>query len=210
MSDTTHPLVTIQNSIKMKYNSKNVDQEFELSISLPLNYNKTEKTYPVLYLLDSNYHFTTTTGIVKFLNEFGSENNLHIPEMIIIGIGYPAEGPDIITYRSRDYTPVEDTENYKKRFKTYGVDLDYQPNSGGAPEFLKFITDELMPYIEENYRVDKKDKTIAGHSYGGLFPSYVLFTKPDTFNKYILLSPSCWYNQEIIFKYEEEYSRNHN
>jgi len=209
MTDSKHPPVTIPNSREVKIRSKNVDQEFKISISLPPSYNKTENKYPVLYLLDSNYHFIFTTGIVKFLNEFGSWNNLHVPEMIIVGIGYPAEGPDILTFRSRDYTPVEDNDFYKSAFEPVGCDPNFRPNSGGAPEFLTFITQELMPYIEEDYRVDTNDKTIAGHSYGGLFPSYVLFHKPDTFNKYILSSPSLWYKQGILFQYEEEYSRNH-
>ncbi len=66
-----------------------------------------------------------------------------------------------------------------------------------------------MPYMESNYRVDIEDNTIAGHSYGGLFPSYVLFNKPETFDRYVLLSPSLWYMQGIVFEYEEEYSKSH-
>ena len=102
MNDTEHPPFTIQNTNVVKIKSKNVDQEFELSISLPPSYSKTDNNYPVLYLLDSNYQFVTVTGVVKFLNELGSWNNIHVPEMIIVGIGYPAKGPDVLTYRSRD------------------------------------------------------------------------------------------------------------
>ena len=209
MRDSECPPVTIPNTRKEKIKSQNVDQEYELSIALPPSYEKTEDNYPILYLLDSNYFFTIIASVVDFLNVFGPWDKLHVPEMIIVGIGYPSKGPALLTYRSRDYTPVDDTEFYIQSFESAGVDINFQPNSGGAPEFLKFITEELMPYIEGKYRVDIGDKTIAGHSYGGLFPSYVLFTKPSTFNRYILSSPSLWYKDEIMFDYEEEYSKNH-
>ena len=76
----------------------------------------------------------------------------------------------------------------KKYFATAGVDVDYQPNPGKAPEFLNFIANELLPYVEENYRADPSDRAIAGHSYGGLFPSYVLFKQPEIFRRYVLSS----------------------
>ena len=209
MNSNEHPSFIIPNTKVVKIQSKNVEQEFEISISLPPSYKQTNNKYPTLYLLDSNYSFIAVTGIVKFLNELGSWNNIHVPEMIIVGIGYPAEGADILTYRSRDYTPVEDKEFFKMYFEPAGCDPDFHPNSGGAPQFLRFIREELMPYIESNYRADLKDKTIAGHSYGGLFPSYVLFNQTDTFNRYVLLSPSFWYNHGIVFRYEEEYSKKH-
>ena len=132
MTDSIPPPVAIPNSRKVKLQSKNVDQEYELSIALPPSYDKSDRKYPVLYLLDSDYFFITIASIIDFLYTFGPWNNLHIPEMIIVGIGYPATGPEIITYRSRDYTPVDDTEFYKKYFATAGVDLDYKPNSGKA------------------------------------------------------------------------------
>jgi len=208
MVDSKHPPATIPNSEVVKIRSRYVDQEFEISISLPPSYSKT-KNYPVLYLLDSNWFFTIVTGIVKHLNTFGFWDKIRLPDMIIVGIGYPAEGTDAITFRSRDYTPVEDNEFFQKMLVPGGADPNFRPNSGGAPEFLQFISEELMPYIESNYRVDLNDKTIAGHSYGGLFPSYVLFTKPDMFDRYVICSPSLWYKDGVVFDYEEEYSKKH-
>jgi predicted alpha/beta superfamily hydrolase len=53
------------------------------------------------------------------------------------------------------------------------------------------------------------DRTIAGVSLGGLFPLYVLFYAPETFNRYIAVSPSLWWNDRVILEYEEEFADKH-
>jgi hypothetical protein len=40
---------------------------------------------------------------------------------------------------------------------------------------------------------------------GGLFATYVLFTKPTLFDNYIISSPSIWWDKDIILKQEERY-----
>jgi predicted alpha/beta superfamily hydrolase len=50
------------------------------------------------------------------------------------------------------------------------------------------------------------DRTIAGASYGGLFPLYVLFHAPQTFNRYIAVSPALWWNERVIFEHEETFA----
>jgi predicted alpha/beta superfamily hydrolase len=81
--------------------------------------------------------------------------------------------------------------------------------SGGASMFLKFICDELIPFIESNYRVDSQDRAILGYSHGGLFTLYVLFHSPGTFQRYFAGSPSIWWDNTILFKYENEYASTH-
>ncbi len=66
-----------------------------------------------------------------------------------------------------------------------------------------------MPFINNNYRTIPEDRTIVGHSIGGFFGCYVLFKHPALFNRYIIVSPSLWYSDEVIFQYEKEYANNH-
>ena len=47
------------------------------------------------------------------------------------------------------------------------------------------------------------ERTIEGYSIGGLFALYTLFTKPETFNRYIVGSPYLLWNNSSIFSYEE-------
>ncbi len=63
---------------------------------------------------------------------------------------------------------------------------------------------ELIPYVNRAYRVDPDDKTIMGLSFSGLFPTYLLFTETDLFEHYVIVSPSLWWDDGVIFCYEEE------
>ena len=108
--------------------SKIQDEEREILIQLPLHYeiNK-ELNYPVLYLLDGPDNINHTSGTLDFLA--GNDN---APELIIVAIKN--------TNRSRDLTPTVDKE------------VSY-PNGGGE-KFLDFIEQELIPYINTNYRTE--------------------------------------------------------
>jgi predicted alpha/beta superfamily hydrolase len=81
--------------------------------------------------------------------------------------------------------------------------------SGGAAKFLGFIRDELMPFIDAKYPTNPKDRAYWGDSLGGLFGCFVLFTRPDTFNRYIIGSPSIWWAGEDVLKLAEEYGKTH-
>ena len=86
---------------------------------------------------------------------------------------------------------------------------DIVSKSGGAAKFLDFIRDELIPYVESNYRVKQNDRALIGYSYSGLFTLYTLFNSPETFQKYYAGSPSIWWDNKVIFKYENEYADKH-
>ncbi len=46
-----------------------------------------------------------------------------------------------------------------------------------------------------------------GHSYGGLFTLYALFTHADMFDTYVAISPSIWWNSKYIETEEEQFRR---
>jgi len=77
--------------------------------------------------------------------------------------------------------------------------------SGGAKEFLSFIRDELVPFVDKNYNTIQGDRGYFGDSLGGLFGLYTLFHEPDTFSRYIIGSPSIWYDDTVSFKYAEKF-----
>ena len=71
---------------------------------------------------------------------------------------------------------------------------------------MYFIKDELMPKMEMDFGADssRKSKTILGHSFGGLLGAYAFAKFNDVFGNYLMLSPSLWYDNEIVLKYEKE------
>ncbi len=194
---STHDAVTIPGTEVRLLKSSYVDQEFRLSIALPLGYAAgTEERYPVLYLLDGDFAFPLAVSTIRGL-QLGQE----APQMIIVGIGYPTDSlGDWFVRRTRDYTPT-DGENLGERIREAFPGLPEKIPGGGAAAFLRFIRDELMPFIHENYRADPDDRAFMGDSLGGLFGLYTLFHHPDTFGRYIVGSPSIWWDGAVTFEY---------
>ncbi len=178
---------SIYNTEVKKYKSVEVEDDFYIYISLPRSYETTDKSYPVLYILDGDMAYGMAASIARYLQFGGS-----IPELIIVGIGYGTLKKEEGNMRQRDYSPT---------VKTGKEDI-----TGGAPNFLNFLTDELFPHIDSTYRTEKNDKTVFGYSMAGLFGLYTLFNKPESFNRYIVGSPYLLWDNEVIFSEEESAS----
>lgn len=198
------------NTELFKIHSEITGNDFLIYVQLPMSYKlDPNKNYPVWYNTDANRGFPLIANASTFLSFPSGE----IPEMIVIGIGYLIKNMgDWAAFRVRDLTPVNDPETDQ-----YWTDLltemtkgkDIVVKSGGADNFLEFIVQELIPYVESNYRVQPDNRTLGGYSYGGLFTLYALFHHPESFNNYFAGSPSLHYNQEIIFSYEAQFAEMH-
>jgi predicted alpha/beta superfamily hydrolase len=185
----SYPEVSIPGSQIKKFTSSIVSgQEYVLQISLPAGYANSNKKYPVVYLMDSQWDFPLVTALYgqQYYDGF-------IPEMIIVGITWGGDHPNPDSLRARDYTPTTEQR---------------LPQSGGASAFLSVIKDEIFPLVESNYRIDTNDKTLIGCSLGGLFTMYTLFTHPEMFNRYIAASPAFMWDNNVLYKYEEQYHTN--
>lgn len=58
----------------------------------------------------------------------------------------------------------------------------------GADKFLDFLTTELIPVAEKDYKITTR--ILYGHSFGGGFTIYTLINRPNYFNYYIASSPT--------------------
>jgi tetratricopeptide (TPR) repeat protein len=128
-----------------------------------------------------------TASTIDFLVQNG-----RIPDLIVVGVTN--------TDRTRDLTPAKSTD------KTPAGELRF-PTSGGADNFLKFFETELIPQIEEQYRVQPY-RIFAGHSLGGLFAIHAMISKPGLFNSYIAVSPSLQWEHDEALKRAEAYLKN--
>ena len=155
--------------------SKEINETRILNIYLPEGYNPKDTTkYPVIYLLDgsADEDFIHIVGLVQF-------NSLEwikqVPKSIVVGIA--------TVDRRRDFTfPTTITE-----------DKEAYPTTGHSNKFISFVEKELQPYIQTNYKINSS-KTIIGQSLGGLLATEILLKKPTLFNKYIIISPSLWWD----------------
>src|SRR6185503_3585110 len=152
--------------------------------------------------LDADYSFALTRNVVQHFSDRGK-----LPEMILVAIAYPGAADDMEVYyanRKRDYTPSSASLNVALRRSTAQGDVDGRSGQGGGAEmFRSFVADQVVPYMESHFPVSH-DRTFIGHSYGGLFCTYVMLTEPDLFNRYVIVSPSLWFENGLMLKVEAE------
>lgn len=145
---------------------------------------------PVIVALDGDYAFPVLQAVVRHYLDRGE-----IAPTAVVGISYPGADTDLIRYRearSRDYTP-----SYRL---SGGYGEAFQAESGNAAQFRDVLLDELLPQLAARYPLDLAQASYVGHSYGGLFGVYLLATRPQAFARYVIVSPSLWYDDGIAFR----------
>jgi len=165
----------------LEINSSELAEKRTLNIYLPAGYSRSDSSrYPVIYLLDgsADEDFIHVAGLVQF-NNFPWINR--IPESIVVGIAN--------INRKRDFTYPSSIEEDKKQF----------PVTGNSDKFIAFIEKELQPFIAKEYKVNDS-KMIIGQSLGGLLATEILLKKPKLFNKYMIISPSLWWDNGSLLK----------
>src|SRR5690606_6635532 len=132
--------------------SKVLNEQRKLQVVFPEGYdaNSTDK-YDVIYVVDGEWN----TDMVSQIHEYTAHWKF-MPKNIIVGVeNIYLDG---VNHRDRDFTPTHN---------------DVQSLSGKAANFLKFLKDELIPYINKSYPVTGEN-TLFGHSHGGTFTIYAL------------------------------------
>lgn len=189
------PMVQIKNTEVVILQSEFVkDMVYHIHVALPEDYNQSRKDYPVVYYTDAFYWGGIVIETYRLLR---SSND--IPPMILVGISYDLNEDNHFALRARDFTPtyipVENLPEWLQPFTQL---------SGGADNFLRFFEKELIPTIEDKYRINSSERGLMGYSYGGLFNTYVLFKKPHLFQKHLIGAPALFWNDYYVLKEEEK------
>lgn len=181
--------------------SSRTGRPYQISVAVPRGYASSSRSYPVLYALDANGEF----GLVVETARLMQLEDL-IPELVIVGIGYPVGHYfDAVGKRAFDLTVAED-RTWRWPPPNAPPGLPPLDGTGGAPGFLSFLTEELMPTIEGEYRIDSQDRALFGHSFGGLFTFYALLHSQGKLHRYIASSPALWWANRISFKHEAAFA----
>ena len=160
--------------------------------------------YPVIYVLDGKLNFASVHAQVQILSAMRQ-----MPPAFVVGVSYAGDEnffeKDVFR-RQGDLTPSAGGQveaDMSAMNGAVGVTL------GGAAAFLAFLCDELKPAIEGPYPASRTDTTLLGNSLGGLFPSWVLFHEPTLFQRYVIVSPSWWWNDYEFWAWEAAYAAAH-
>jgi uncharacterized protein len=138
----------------------------------------------VVYLSDANGHFGSAVDTLWGLVRAG-----RVPPTLIIGLGYQAARLRADSaVRMRDLIP---------------------PAPGSASPFLYFLESEVKQWVRDRFRVNSARTTYFGHSLGGLLGAHALLTSPASFDRYVLSSPSLWWEDYRMLAREEAWAAAH-
>jgi predicted alpha/beta superfamily hydrolase len=151
--------------------------------------------YPVVYVTDGDLTFLIAADTQMMLSQVKETR-----PAIIVGVGYGKGVDAAVRTRFADLTPFPPDA-------ATAAALEANPSFKGlvygeAEGFYRFLTEELRPQIEADYKTDRSDNILWGHSFGGLFGLHVLFNHPDAFGTYLIGSPSIIWGDHAILKEE--------
>jgi uncharacterized protein len=154
--------------------------------------------YPVIVMADGNTSFPPAATLAGMMALQGGKPAL------VVGVGYPADD-DFAPFRerNRDLTPPTPLAGIRP---IPGQPAPKLEDYGGAPDFHRFLVEELRPALAARYEIDPADQTLFGHSLGGLFVLGVLFEHPGAFRNFVASSPSIWWNRRAVLKGEADFA----
>lgn len=192
------PAYSLSNTVVHQLPARSNGRHYEIWIDLPAGYNdvdaSSQKAYPALFVTDANYAFPLIRSIRNRLGAGGQ----NIADFVLVGLSYAREDSPTDS-RSLDYTPTNVLAKKPGNSQSYGGKA-----YGGAALYADYLRQQVIPFVLQHYRVDPKQKIFVGHSYGGLLGAQLLLTQPDTFNSYILSSPSLWFDQGYMLKQAQQ------
>jgi hypothetical protein len=120
--------------------------------------------------LGGDSYFVPFTGVTMYL-----ASDRRMPEVIVVAVPIGDWAGEFT------YTEARDT-------------AAFYASSGGADRLRRFLSHELIPYLDANYRTQPL-RILVGHSLGGLFAAETMTRYPGLFQVTIAISPSIFYNE---------------
>lgn len=169
--DEFFPIIEI---ISEKFYIPQLDRYRKVWALLPYDYYISNKSYPVLYLQDAQNLF----------NEGSEYGNWEIDKKLSI----------LAEYGRGDVIIIAIEHGSQERIKEYIFDNDHVAHGSEGKKYIRFITDTLKPFVDENYRTkkDRENTGIGGSSLGALISIYSGFLYPEVYSKLLIFSPSLW------------------
>ena len=112
-----------------------------------------------------------------------------IKNVIVVGIWNTdnTRHPEYFPQKPYESLSVKEKETVSNSLKKSGISVPFKPFSDN---YLKFIVEELQPFIDKTYstRKEKENTFIAGSSMGGLISMYAMCEYPEVFGGAACLS----------------------
>ena len=154
--------------------------------------------YPVIYMHDGQMMFNHITSPYAGMDLFWDVDKA-ITRLVRDGEIRPAIVVSILMAdwakgaRGAEYMPQKPaSDEVLQSIKATGDSFATEDGGEnlGADNYLRFIVEELKPYVDENYRAetDRDSTLVMGSSMGGLISAYAVAEYPDVFGRAACLS----------------------
>lgn len=179
-----------------------MDRDFEIFVSLPRR-PRPGGRYPAVLALDANTTWSCVSEIAARMAQAGE-----IEDLITIGIGTPVAEGDIAfgLRRFEELSPPAGDEAFQGELGRFFLSIfalfgrDARQHFGRAPQFHRFLRDELLPELLRSLPIDPARMTLVGHSAAGTYAAYEL-AQPDTpFAGVAALSPGVCISDSWMLK----------
>jgi len=157
-----------------------------VDIWVPDGYDNRKK-YAVLYMQDGQMLFDSTVswnhqewGVDETLGDL--QKRRQIRDCIVVGIW------NTVVTRHAEYFPQKAIDHIPAAYRAELLPLIR--NKPLADNYLKFLVNELKPWVDSNYATarDQRNTFIAGSSMGGLISLYAVCEYPEVFHGAACLS----------------------
>jgi hypothetical protein len=163
-----------------KLDSPETGTNYWIFVSAP-DAERTSGPWPVVLFMDGDNQFKFALEAYRALRKAKQA-----PPLLLVGVGYGASYGKEQNKRGRDYTPTPHS---------------FEPTSGGAKAFRKFLTATLWPELKRRYPVNARGaRGLAGYSLGSLLVLDALFQSKPFFTHYLAGSPSVWWDDRAILQ----------
>ncbi|MDA3038617.1 MAG: alpha/beta hydrolase-fold protein [Actinomycetota bacterium] len=185
------------NTEQRRTTSESTGNEHVLDIGLPMRHG-TISHPPLVICLDGRWTFGTTLDATRIMSMRGEA-----PEAVVVGVSFgPERMGEYLLERARWYTPTPFVPP-----AITGVKGLAKEETGRAHEFRAFLSQQVIAPFEEEFGTG--ERWLVGHSFSGLFGLSTLLAEPELFDKYLLASPSVWWDDRAALGLEERYAETH-
>ncbi len=168
--------------------------EHAISIGLPVRHSKMDEM-PLIVCLDAPWTFGTVLDATRIMSMSGEA-----PEAMVVGVGFAEESMgEYLRHRARWFTPTPFQPPEGTGVKGLAAE-----ECGRAEVLHRFVRDQLLPSIEADHPVS--ERWFMGHSFSGLFGLRAMLSEPTLFDKWLLASPSIWWDDKAILELEQQYA----
>lgn len=176
--------------------------EHVVSLGLPVRAASLDRA-PLLLTLDGPWMFGTVIDATRIMSMSGEA-----PEAIVVGLSFCGTSMgEYLRQRTRWFTPTP----WVPPEITGVKDLEAE-QCGRASEMLSFIEDQVLAAVDSKLpdRLGISERWLIGHSFSALFGLTSMFRGCTTFDKWLLASPSIWWDDRAVLDVEGAYSATNN